>query len=401
MYKRISKTMKIIILKLFLAVNIAVFAVTDLVQIGNHEDKGSLFSPGQIMEGPDANIYVYDSKDSYIKVFSPKGEFLKNMAGPGEGPGLIKRPDLVHFGFTREKYLFFTEYFGGHRWITLLKPDGSFLETVNPKLPQRWYGIVKAFALNDGTYLIEFAFTGPAKKKGNFFLHSSHQTIYHMDAKGNIISKIKENEFFTRISYFKRGADLGIPYAPFNYWAPFKKDSILFTDGLDNALLVISSSGKIICQIETELPEVPIITDKDITQWCIDIKSQMSQTQSDKEWYRKFGKVIEEYKDPVYKKKPYIQSLQVTVEGNIFISAITEPGTTTRNFWLLSPEGKILSYTKLDIFEFYIFPHYIFVKKKDADENMSVCYFKRCGDEISDFKALVERLKKNNAAMRE
>ena len=213
--------------------------------------------------------------------------------------------------------------------------------------------------------------------------------------------KIKETEFFTRISYFKRGADLGIPYAPFNYWAPFKKDAILFTDGLDNALLIINRSGKVIGKVETELPEVPMITDKDITKWCIDIKKQMSQTQSDKEWYRKFGKVIEEYKDPVYKKKPYIQSLQVTGEGNIFISAITEPGTDNRDFWLLSPEGKILSHNNLDIFESYIYPHYIFVKKKDAEGNMSVWHFKRCGDEISDFKALVDRLTKKNAAVGE
>lgn len=386
--------MRNIILTLFLTVNIAVFAGNEIVQIGNHEDKGSIFSPVQIVEGPDANIYLYDSKDSYIKVFSPGGEFLRKMAGPGEGPGLIKRPDLVHFGFTREKFLYFTEYFGGHRWISLLKPDGSFLEAVNPGLTQKWYGIQEAFVLNDGTYLIEFTFIGSVKKKGNFFLRSSLQAIYHMDAKGNIISKIKENEIYSRISYLPRGADLAIPYAPFNCWAPFKKDAILFTDGIDNALWVISLSGKIIYKIETELPKVPILTDKDINQWCIDVKNQMSQTQSDMEWYKKFGKVIEEYKDPVYKKKPYIESLNVTGEGNIFISSTMEQGTTKKNFWILNPKGKILVHTMLDIFELYISPHYIFIKKIDANDDMSVFYFKRCSDEISDFKELVARLKK-------
>ena len=29
-------------------------------------------------------------RSSDIKVFSPGGDFLKNIAGPGEGPGLIK-----------------------------------------------------------------------------------------------------------------------------------------------------------------------------------------------------------------------------------------------------------------------------------------------------------------------
>jgi hypothetical protein len=399
MKRRILKTMKIIIITIFLAFNIAVFAVNEIVQIGNHEDKGSIFSPGQVIEGPNANIYVYDRQDAYIKVFSPAGDFLKNIAGPGEGPGLIKNPDLVNFGFTREKFLYFTEYFLGHRWISLLKPDGSFLEAVNPSLTQNLYGIEKAFVLNDGTYLIEFAFVGPVKKKGDFFLQSSIQTIYHMGAKGNIISKIKENEIFSRISYLPRGADLGIPYAPFTFWAPFGKDSILFTDGLDNALWVISFSGKIICQIKTELPEVPIITAKDISQWCIDIKNRRTQTQRGKEWYKKFGKVIEEYKDPVYKKKRYIGSLKVTGEGNIFISSTMEQGNTKNNFWILNPKGKILVHTVLDISGLDIFPHYIFIIKSDADGDMSVFYFKRCSDEISDFKALVERLKKNNLAM--
>jgi len=391
--------MKIILITIFLAVNVAVFAVNEIVQIGNTEGKGSIFSPGQVIEGPDTNIYVYDFKDSYIKVFSPGGEFLRNMAGPGEGPGLIKRPDMVHFGFTREKYLYFTEFFGGHRWISLLKPDGSFLEAVNPGLTQSFYGIQEAFVINDGTYLIEFSFPGSVKKKGNYFLQSSLQTIYHMGAKGNIISKIKGSEIFSRISYLPRGADIAIPYAPFTFWAPFGKDAILFTDGLDNALWVINLSGNIVCQIETELPEVPVITDKDIRQWCIDYKSRRTQTQRDKEWYRKFGKVIEEYKDPVYKKKPYIEFLNVTGEGNIFISSTMEQGTTKKNFWILNSKGKILVHTLLDIYGLDIFPHYIFIIKNDADGDISVFYFKRCGDEISDFKALVERLKKNNAAM--
>jgi hypothetical protein len=48
-----------------------------------------------------------------------------------------------------------------------------------------------------------------------------------------------------------------------------------------------------------------------------------------------------------------------------------------------------------------LFPNYIFIIKSDADGDMTVFYFKRYGDEISDFKALVERLKKNNAALGE
>jgi hypothetical protein len=386
--------MKISAIIALLLYNITIFALTDPIQLGIHDGKAKLIYPRQVIEGPDTNIYVYDEQDSYIKVFSPKGELLRIIGGPGEGPGFIKRPEMVNFGFTPTKLIYITEYFGGHRWITLLNPTGSFQQIIKPSLTNSMYGVERVFALKDHTYLIEFSLIGRSEKKGNFFFHSSPQTIFHMDAKGNIISKIKETCFFTRISYLKRGADIGIPFCPSNFWIPYDKNSILFTDGMDNKLLVISFNGKIIREINTKLPEVPLVTKKDLKSWRIDIKDRYCLTSSGKEWYERFGKVIEEYKDPIYEKKPYIQSMQLTPEGNIFITSIPITGNTNRNFWLLNSEGKILAFSIYNIYQLKISPHFFFVKRFDADENMLVYCYKRDKDELSDFFKLNEKLKR-------
>ena len=63
--------------------------------LGDKDDATSiLYLPRQVEEGPDGNLYVLDWGDSYIKVFSPAGEFLRSIGGPGEGPGEFQRIDV-------------------------------------------------------------------------------------------------------------------------------------------------------------------------------------------------------------------------------------------------------------------------------------------------------------------
>lgn len=92
--------------------------------------EGELISPQAIRVGPDGNIYVYDEVDAFIKVYSAEGQFLRKIGGEGQGPGEIQRRDGVSFGFTSEGKLFFTEYFRGHPWITLMELTGKL---VSPK----------------------------------------------------------------------------------------------------------------------------------------------------------------------------------------------------------------------------------------------------------------------------
>jgi hypothetical protein len=86
--------MKQIILAVILIWGSFIFVFGDEeIIIGREDGDGLLVYPQQVGEGPDANIYVYDLADAFIKVFSPEGKFLRKIGGKGQEPGEIQRPD--------------------------------------------------------------------------------------------------------------------------------------------------------------------------------------------------------------------------------------------------------------------------------------------------------------------
>jgi len=115
----------IIVFMILIILSTSFLFSNDIFTIGSEQNEGELFYPQIIKEGPDGNIYISDSKDSFIKVYSPSGKYLYRIGGKGEGPGQMKR--MGAFGFDEDKkLLYFSEYFGGHSWITYMKLDGKF-----------------------------------------------------------------------------------------------------------------------------------------------------------------------------------------------------------------------------------------------------------------------------------
>jgi len=184
--------------------------------LGGDNGEAQLIYPRQVYEGPDGNIYALDRKDGFIKVYSPTGKFLRKFGGQGEGPGKLKRIELASFGFTTDKRLFFTEFFGGHRWITELNLDGSLHVTWTPKMKKTMLGISKAVSLPGGGYLIEYSFLGASEKRQDYYLQQAHREVFLVNSKGEIVSGIKAAKYFNRISYYDRGADLGSPSPPYS-----------------------------------------------------------------------------------------------------------------------------------------------------------------------------------------
>ena len=200
----------------------------EAVKIGTLGTEGELIYPRQIKEGPDGNIYVYDSMDAFIKVYSPEGKFLRKMGGEGQGPGEIQRNDGVSFGFTPDKKLYFTEFFTGHPWITLMELSGKFQKAIKLDIKE-FFGVSIASCLPDGRFLTELNFAGRPEREKDFFYHRSPQEIILQNADGGIISKIKRTAYITRISYESRGADSPIPFVPVFIWCPYKQDTVLFS----------------------------------------------------------------------------------------------------------------------------------------------------------------------------
>jgi len=206
-------------------------------QIGALGEEGELIYPRHIAEGPDGNIYVYDQSDAYIKVYSPEGRYLHRFGGEGQGPGEIQRKEGVSFGFTPDEELFFTEFFGGHSWFTVLDLNGKLVRIIKLDMKER-FGVSSAVCLHDGRFLAEFALIAKPRQEKDYFYHIYPQQIILLDPEGVVLSRSKRSEYISRISYESMGADAPVPFTPMFAWCLFGKDTLLFADGLSTKLQV-------------------------------------------------------------------------------------------------------------------------------------------------------------------
>jgi hypothetical protein len=375
----------VLITILILASFIFVFGDEEII-IGREDGDGLLIYPQLVGEGPDGNIYVYDLADAFIKVYSPEGEFLRKIGGKGQGPGEIQRPDGVSFGFTPDEKLFFTEFFGGHPWITFMQLSGKFHKVLKPEITE-FFGVNRAVSLPDSSYLTHISFTGTPEKQKDYFLYSSPQELVTLDSEGRIISRIKKTRYFTRISYVGDGADSGLPFTPRFLWCAFKDNKVIFTDGLSTKLKVYDFKGILVKEIDTPLSKPEKVTKNDLDEW----REARKRNFRNKDWYNRFGTVIEKYKKSIYEKKPNLQRISLTPDGNIFISGLRDDEGQKADYWLLDENGKAVAKISTQYFEIEIAKHFIFYKTIDEEENILIHCLKRTGTEKEDLLRLGRR----------
>lgn len=377
------RELKLVVLSLVL-ISIALRA-ENVVTLGQTGTEGELAFPRQVAEGPEGNIYVYDQADAFIKVYSPQGDFLRKIGGKGQGPGEIQRADGVSFGFTADGKLFFSEFFGGHPWITVVKLDGELDRVIKPQIKE-FFGISRAVSLSGGDYLVEFAFLGKPEKEKDYFYHRSLREIAILNGEGRILSRLKQTNRITRISYVHDGADSPIPFTPMFLWCPFDEKSVLFSEGLDTKIQVLDFSGRLVREIETSLPEPEKVTNKDLDEWR---KQRREMIQSrDPDWWARFGKVIDKYKKSIYSHKPIIWEINKTPQGRFLIASRRDDNDPRARYWLVDGEGIKLAEVATSAWIMGISPNFIFLGQVDEDGIPSIKALKRWGREENDLVKL-------------
>ncbi|MCP4144788.1 MAG: hypothetical protein GY752_05825 [bacterium] len=301
----------------------------------NDDGEGMLFFPRQVEEGPDGNFYVLDSGDSFIKVFSPVGQYLTKMVGEGEGPGEFQRTDGATFGFTENDKLFFSEFVGGHRWISILELNGNLIHVLSLQLDVM-FGIQAARSLDDGSFLVQFAFNSTARKNGEYFLYELPWSLAVVDSTGVVVSEIVKTDFTCFISNSSNGGTINLPFTPTFKWAPFGTNEVIWSDGMSPNLKVLDFKGKLVREFETPLPYPEKVTQSDLQQWKRKIENRVKSRNPS--WWNRFGRVIEKYKKPLY-DKPILQSISTTPSGNLLVYGmdINSDGFV---YWLLDRQGK-------------------------------------------------------------
>ena len=353
--------------------------------IGKIGEEGELVYPSQAEEGPDGNIYVYDSVDAYIKVYSPEGKYLRRMGGEGQGPGEIKRAEGVRFGFTPMGMLYFTEFINGHRWITLMRLSGELHKTIKIQISEV-FGISRSHPLEDGGFLVQLSFFSEPEMKDDYFLYKSPRELVRIDAEGKIVSRLKKTRNVTRISYRSEGADSPVPFAPQFIWCPYEKGTVLFSEGLGPILQVYDYEGNLLEEIKSPLPEPENVTKKDLERWRQARREQIRN----KEWYQRFGTVIEKYKKSIYEKIPNLDNLSLTPEANILVAGEAREGVAHVDYWLLDKGGKVLVQGRTGTSGLHITRNFIFYGTRDEDGNFQLYARKRKGSEAQDLNKFLE-----------
>jgi hypothetical protein len=356
----------------------------DLFVLGAKEGDGELLVPRRVLEGPDGNIYVFDGMDAYIKVYSPDGSYLRRLGGKGQGPGEIQRIDGMFFGFTPQGELFFSEFFQGHNWITLMKPEGDLIKVIKPDTA-RYYGISRAAALPDGRFVLALDTIAEPEKEKDYFLQRFPREVVVMDREGKIHSTIMKKNHISRISLVDSGADSPIPFTPNFIWSLVNKDQFLFSEGLGPVLDVYDLNGKKIKTLETPLPLAEKVTKKALDGWRKRRKEAMQSR--DPGWYTRFGSVIEKYKKSIYKERPVFWWFEPTPEGNIVVYGDDNEDEGEAEQWLIGADGRLLGSLKSDM-PCVISRHFIFFLGQDEDYNITAYALKRSGTEQEDFARL-------------
>ncbi len=369
---------------LLCAALLSISFAADHFTIGSEVGPGELIYPNQVQEGPDKNIYVYDEHDAFIKVFSAEGKYLRCMGGKGQGPGEIQRPDGASFGFTAdEKFLFFSEFMRGHRWISLVELSGKFHEVIKLQMTKE-FGIIASVPLADRRFLSQISYGIPPKGTRDYFLYSSRIALVIIDAQGRVTDHVISKDYVTRISNISHGGDAPIPFIPGFAWVLTKDHTIIFSDGTSKDLLLYNLEGQSLKKIAADLPEPESVSAADLENW----RERYRRNIRDKGWFENFGRVVEKYKRSIYDRKPNIAGMSLTPDQNILVTCANYRGEKPNDYRLIDQKGKALARVAIDAFGLEIEKNFIFFKTRDEDDNIVVHCLKRKSGEKEDLLQL-------------
>jgi len=138
--------------------------------------------------------------------------------------------------------------------------------------------------------------------------------------------------------------------------------------------------------VTTSLPEPEKVTKKDLDLW----RRRRKEGARDKDWYQRFGTVIEKYKKSIHEFRPNLFGISLTPDGNILIAGETEEGVEHVDYWLLGKQGRTLVQGRTNTAGLHITRKFLFFGVMDEDENYQFFAQKREGSEAQDLKKFLK-----------
>lgn len=143
---------------------LAELTLTEELRIGSVDDPEVGFSSiGSVDVARDGSVFVLDMQEQQIRAFSPEGELVARIGGPGEGPGEFS--GFVHFGVLGDTV--WTMDLAANR-LTLFERDGDLLsasavERLRIPLPGTFASVLPLHMEPGGTFLGWMGMVGRAR----------------------------------------------------------------------------------------------------------------------------------------------------------------------------------------------------------------------------------------------
>lgn len=328
--------------------------------------EGELFSPALFQEGPDGEVYVFDKKDDYIKVYSHKtGVFLRKIGGLGQGPGQYIR--FGTFRFTNDSKIFFTEASRGHRWITFIGLHGEYIRILKYK-SENIFGLSDAMMMQNDKIIGLAELSGIPEKASGLYYRSYYRWLVIIDTDGQVGKKIIEKKHVFAISFTAQGKGPSIPDFPDFLWTLTQDNHIIFSEGNSNMLEVYDLNGKKTGVITIPIADAPELNKRDLKDWIENKKKQVVKYDGI-EFYKKYYSVAEKYK-PYYGKKQIIQSISAFQPGYLLISRSKKKKTGEYIYHIVDRKGKMIETAKSYASSTEIGKNLILYTLLDEDENL-------------------------------
>jgi len=245
------------------------------LSIRSEDEEGNivLFDPRLYLVDSDENIYISESTDQVIKVFSSDGEYIKTIGAKGDGPGEFQ--SIGYIGFTPEGS--FVVMDNQARRTNLFDASGQFLKSFS------WQNFfLRAFLFKNNSYLCQENVYGENRQDRKLF-------VKEIDYDGNEIRSYGE---FTlaQMKMIREGNStfsMSMPHSPQSIFAGDQNREWLY-HCLNNQYIieVYDNSGKIFRKIDRPYEPVPF-TDKERKEYRERYES------SPNEMFKKLAKEME------------------------------------------------------------------------------------------------------------
>jgi len=224
----------------------AVFSLKEDLALGEKErnEKHMFYLLTDMDADSSGNIYVLDSEDVNIKVYDPKGSFLKVIGRKGQGPGQLSNPVDI---YVDDKDLLYVCDSGNNR-ISICNGQGDFVSSINFKE----YSAGKIIGINPQGGIILRVDKTSLESSMSFITRSYFINMYsdRFDFKKNLYSvSVPIMQHFRK---GEKGIALSIPYQKELCWTLDPSGNVYIGESQTYEIQVFSPLGKQIRRIEKE-----------------------------------------------------------------------------------------------------------------------------------------------------